>query len=242
MKAVYMFLVFIFLAGSIFADNFGKIKQDMAKDAVIKLVGNPTKKLASSDKQSEYYVWIVKNDVWCVMFNKGKTTGEAAKIEDILTGWLEVSSSFSSLGDYFTESTNAPDISTSNEKTAKKPNANLVSQIEVTVLDASIVDTLLYGNRAGFRLKIKNNSTVSIYSLHVTVYYLDKNGKRFYEETYHPVSSSSWTDKIVLKPNYSMVYPSDNTYMTADKLDLSEWDEGKVEVEVTEIGTEKPEE
>lgn len=230
------------MAGFLFADNFGKIKQDMTKDAVIKLVGNPTKKLASSDKQSEYYVWIVKNDVWCVMFNKGKTTGEAAKIEDILTGWLEVSSTFSSLGDYFTESTNAPDISASNEKTAKKPNANLVSQIEVTVLEAKIIKTWSDEVKAGCRVKIKNNSKETIYNLSVTIYYLDKNGKRIYEETSYPVNSSSWIDKIVLKPNYSIIYPSDDKYMTTDKLDLNEWDEGKVEVEVTEIGTEKPKE
>jgi hypothetical protein len=242
MKPILLFLCFIMVIGNLYADNFDKIKADMSKDEVVKLLGNPNKKLASADKLSEYYIWIKNNDVWCVLIRKNKTTAGAAKIDEILIGLLEFNSSFSAMGEQFSGGSDTGGNKTAKEDPVKKAvPPKLASQIEVTVLEATTLKTWDGKTVAGCRFKIKNNSTVTIYNLSITVYFIDKSGKRFFEDTYYPVLSSSWTDKVVLKPNYSLIYPSEDKYMTADKLDLSEWDEGKIEIEITEIGTTKPE-
>ena|GEM_PF-6763064 len=70
--------------------------------------------------------------------------------------------------------------------------------------------------------------------------FLDKDGKPFFEEERTPVIGSPWiSDKPdVLKPNYSFLYPGEGTYYSVDKLDITEWDEGKMEIEILEVQTE----
>jgi hypothetical protein len=86
-------------------------------------------------------------------------------------------------------------------------------------------------------LKIKNKTDVTIYDLKIIVYFHDKDGKIFYEETRHVIDSDSWTDPVILKPNYSILYPEadESIYSTVDKMDLNEWDEGKITIEINDI-------
>ena len=108
--------------------------------------------------------------------------------------------------------------------------------ISVVVETAKIIETMFDGNKAGLRFKLKNNSEMTVTKLRITVYFLDHDGRRFFEDAYLVVNADSWSDPKVLKPNYSLKYPTDSSrYATADGLDLDEWDEGKIVFEVTEI-------
>ena len=110
---------------------------------------------------------------------------------------------------------------------------DLQDQIEITILEAKVVETYR-GNTPGYRLKIKNNSAIPIYELKIRLLFIDKKGKPFFEEERTPVDSK------VLKPNYSFLYPKAGSYCTVDTLDMTEWDEGNIKIEIIEIKTEPP--
>ena len=105
------------------------------------------------------------------------------------------------------------------------------------MLDSKIIQTWDDKREAGTRFRIKNNSTENVNELAITVYYNDKNGKAFFEQTFYPVSNSAFSSTGVLKPNYSVLYPAESDhYMTASGIDLDQWDEGNVKVEITKVG------
>ena len=98
MRVVYLVLILGLLAGPTFAQQFQKVSEGTSKAEVLKLLGNPTKKLVANDKSSECYIWIRKNDAWFVYFKDGKTTGSATNIETLLKGLMDLETSFSNLG------------------------------------------------------------------------------------------------------------------------------------------------
>ncbi len=107
--------------------------------------------------------------------------------------------------------------------------------ITITVEEVRIITTYS-GQEAGLRFHIKNNSSNTVTKLKITVYFLDKTGLAFFEKSYIVVNEDSWTNPIILKPNYTVLHPSDNDrYSTAEGIDLDEWDEGQIWFEVTEI-------
>ncbi len=115
---------------------------------------------------------------------------------------------------------------------------DLEDQIEITILEAKVVTPLFDEKQAGFRLKIKNNSAVPIYRLKIRIVFIDKNGKPFFEEERTPVSENSWLGSEVLKPNYSFLSPAKGLFHSVDTLDITEWDEGNIKIEIIEIKTE----
>jgi hypothetical protein len=155
-----------------------------------------------------------------------------------LKGLLNLASAFSNMS---SDGITAPAASTPTSKeTLGTQNAQkeqtVKDLLQVDVVDAKIIETWSNERKAGYKLKIKNNSGEIVYGLDITVYFYDKDGKVFFEQTLSPVNSASWTNKTILKPNYSMLYPAgENEYVTADGMDIDEWDEGKIKVEISKV-------
>ncbi|MBC8295775.1 MAG: hypothetical protein H8E55_08285 [Pelagibacterales bacterium] len=80
------------------------------------------------------------------------------------------------------------------------------------------------------RYAIKNIGSETLKKIEVIVYFLDKNGKAFFEKKYHPISIYSIDG--VLKPNYTYRRNKD-TYMSIENLG-DEWS-GKVKIEIVDI-------
>jgi len=116
----------------------------------------------------------------------------------------------------------------------------LKEQIEITILESKVYTSWVDEKQAGFRLKIKNNSDFPIHELKIRVLFIDKTGKPFFEEERTPVGGYSLFSDYpdVLKPNYSFLYPEEGKYNSVDKLDVTEWDEGKIRIEILEVKTE----
>lgn len=114
-------------------------------------------------------------------------------------------------------------------------------QIEITVIQAGITTDYDDNQLPAFQLKIKNNSDTTIYRMSVIVYFIDKNGKIFFEKEFYPVIRGTYNlDRVKeLKPNYSFIYPEIGKVMTVSEIDLNEWDIGKIKVKVNEIKIEK---
>lgn len=238
MKSLLLSVCICLFPVMIFAQDFQKIKENMSKAEVVRLLGNPTKKLKGDDPKNECYVWFKKDSAWIVYFAENKTTGSATSIEDLLKGLLNLASAFSNLN---SDSTITPAASTLASKggldtqNAQKEQA-VKDLLQVEIVDAKIIETWGNDRKAGCRFKIKNNSETIVYGLDITVYFYDKDGKVFFEQTLYPVNSASWTNKTILKPNYSILYPSgENEYMTADGMYIDEWDEGKIKVEISKV-------
>ncbi len=116
------------------------------------------------------------------------------------------------------------------------------SQIEITVIQAGIITDYDDNQLPAFQLKIKNNSDITIYRMSVIVYFIDKNGKIFFEKEFYPVLGGTYNiDRVKeLKPNYSFLYPETGKVMTVSEIDLNEWDKGKIKVKVNEVKIDKP--
>ena len=80
------------------------------------------------------------------------------------------------------------------------------------------------------RYAIKNIGSETLKKIEVIVYFLDKNGKAFFEEKYYPISTYSIDG--VLKPNYTYRRNKD-TYTPIENLG-DEWS-GKIKIEIVDI-------
>ena len=92
--------------------------------------------------------------------------------------------------------------------------------ITLSDIEASYRESTILGTLPHVRGNIKNSGSRSIKGLVVTVYYLDKEGKVFFEDN-HPSGS--------LKPNYSTTI----SFLTENL--PKGWVEGRVNVKVTEL-------
>jgi len=249
-KKAFLIFTCLLITIPIYGQDFQKIKEGISKEEIIKEVGKPSRVIKVQKIEGyEYWLWYKKGNTWLLLMENEKSAGEAITLEELLTGLLEMASS---LGESFQlEEHGGREVGTNKEKeipnksenkVMNKQTASVTENIDISVLDARIIKTILEERKAGFRLKIKNNSNKTIYRMEIVVYFFDKNGKIFYEESRVPVNSESW-DSIILKPNYSVIYPEadENVYSTVDKMDIDEWDEGKIKVEIFKIETTPPE-
>lgn len=138
------------------------------------------------------------------------------------------------------------EVSTGNNK--KLENSDYIDTkdgVTVTITNAGIIKTYTDEKYAGIRMRVKNNSSKTVISLTVVIYYLDRNGKAIFEEEFYPVlyvKNQIYYSRPnkKLKPNYSILSPADqNKYSTAKGLNLKEWDEGRVRIKIKEIKYEK---
>ena len=90
--------------------------------------------------------------------------------------------------------------------------------------------------QAGLKLRIRNNSEKTVHRIGVTIYFLDRSGQAFHEAVFLPVNDNAVMNPVILKPNYVLRYPRTGTrHVTAEGLDLAEWDVGQIRLEVTEF-------
>lgn len=239
MKLSTGILIFIALASVVSAQEFASVKENMSKQEVVKLVGNPSKIMQSDDKQTECFLWYRSDAAWYVCFRNGTALTSAVSMQEWLQGILDLMSSQTGIGEE-TSPSSEPKSQRGESSTQQISTQKIASKIRVEVLECKVITTWSDEKKAGCRFKIKNNSGATIYDLAITVYFLDRAGKAFYEETYYPVNSGSFTNTIVLRPNYSIVYPSNNEYVTASNIDINDWAEGKVRIEIKNIGTKPP--
>jgi hypothetical protein len=244
MKKNIIFIFVVLIIGNLFGQDYKTIKEGMPKDQVTELLGNPTKVVTSEDQKTECYIWIANKNAWYVLIQDNKTIGTAVSLEEMIMGILDMFSSVSNMNLF---DNNQPESITQQEglenvtsEEAKETAAK--NLIQITTLDSRIIKTWGDKREAGCRFKIKNNSSETIYNLELTIYYYDKNGKVFFENTINPISNSSYSSTIdALKPNYSLMYPADQSnYITASGVDIDEWDEGKITVEIKKISIQSP--
>ncbi|MCK5564083.1 MAG: hypothetical protein KAJ07_02460 [Planctomycetes bacterium] len=91
---------------------------------------------------------------------------------------------------------------TSVVKTKENFNQEKQSYLDkVAVLNLRAEKRVLY--EWGIRGEIKNTGNRTLSKVEVTIYFLDENAKRIYEQTYYPVRTSGlFSDNQPLKPNY----------------------------------------
>ena len=103
------------------------------------------------------------------------------------------------------------------------------SHIEIKNIEARYINTYLDDFEVpAFRYSIKNNGPETITTLWIMVYFLDQNGRPFYEEDYLPISE--YADMNYLRPNYTYRMET-GKYMTVKEIDPSEWS-GNIKIEV----------
>ena len=239
MRVVYLAVVLCLLSLPGYSQQFQKVTEGTSKAEVLKLLGNPTKKLVGADKSTECYIWILKSEAWLVYFKDSKTTGTATNLETLLRGLMDLETSFSSIGSNGNSQSSLTAGADSQPDVAAKLTAREAAakdQIQIDVVDSKRIETWDNQLQAGSRFRIKNSSNETISELDIVVYYYDKGGKIFFEQTFYPVINGSYTSTGVLKPNYSIMYPPESDhYMTASGMDLDEWDEGNIKVEISKI-------
>jgi hypothetical protein len=107
--------------------------------------------------------------------------------------------------------------------------------LKVIEVDARYIDTyytLEKGkNVPAIKFAVKNLGNETITYLKATVYFLDKNGQPFYEETYSPISE--YADMNELKPNYTFRLARES-YWTVKEISSNEWSK-RVRVEITNV-------
>lgn len=107
--------------------------------------------------------------------------------------------------------------------------------LNVIEIDARYIDTyytLEKGkNVPAVKFAVKNLGSETITYLKATVYFLDKNGQPFYEETYSPISK--YADMQELKPNYTFRLARES-YWTVKEISPNEWSK-RVRIEITDV-------
>jgi len=107
---------------------------------------------------------------------------------------------------------------------------NYIDQyVKIFNVEADVYSGLL-GKQAGVRFSVKNLGNETIEDIEVTFYFLDKNGLRFSEKSFHPIGK--FRDVKTLKPNYTVNTNKDEFYTVGNLGD--EWSKG-IEFEVTDI-------
>jgi hypothetical protein len=242
MRKLYFIFLFLMSVTFLYSRDFKAIQEGTTKEEVIQQLGKPHKIITKEEVPSlEYWVWYEKDNTWVMLFENDKSTGGAGTLEELLYGMLDLATLFND----FDMDLKADKISQNEIKETIK-NKNLESikdDIDITILEARIITNIFNERKAGFRYKIKNNSSETIYEMKIVVYFYDKNGNIYYEDERIPISSESWTNPIILKPNYSVILPEadERKYSTVDKMDIEEWDEGKIKIVIKDIELEQSE-
>ena len=242
MKRLLSIFLICLLSFNLFSVELSKIKIGDSKNSLVKQYGTPFKEIKNG--KFEYDVWFDKKDIWLCSFENEKVATEPMLLDDFLNSLLELSNAFSALGDLsFSDTTDSStSAATSSESSTKtktesdvKIDKSLLKSIDITILECCIINKD-YNPKAGYRLKVKNNGTKEITNLKVVLYFYDKKGKIFFEDSCTLIDSDSYSKPKNLKPNYSVLIPeSSSTYYTVQGMDLDEWDEGKVSFEVIEL-------
>jgi hypothetical protein len=132
------------------------------------------------------------------------------------------------------EETNAS-LNEAREQETKEEKEYIDSYLELYDIEASYRESMLDGTVPGVLFKIRNTGTRTLNKVKVVVYFKDASGNVIAEEDYFPVliTDFSFNDDKPLKPNYVWSMEQ-NRFYTAKSVP-TEWEEGSVEVEITEI-------
>jgi hypothetical protein len=110
-----------------------------------------------------------------------------------------------------------------------------VQLLDIQVLAAEYINTYSHGTIPGLRFQITNNGSRVVSELTVTAFFKDQAGSTIGEEAFRLVTSSGFDASGPLRPGYSVYAPSDREqYYTASQI-TDEWQEGNIEVQVTEM-------
>jgi len=112
----------------------------------------------------------------------------------------------------------------------------IANQIELYDVEAKYRNSLLDGKVPGVLFKLKNNGDKTLNKVKITCYFLNADGKRIAEEDYFPVSVSDFSfgnNNKPLKPGY--VWSMEKNKFYSAKSVPSEWKEGAIEIEISEI-------
>lgn len=242
MKRFFSILIICLLSSNLFSVDLTTIKIGDSKTSVVKQFGTPFKEIKNG--KFEYDVWVDKKDMWFTSFENDKVATEPVMIEDFLNALLEVSNAFANMSDSFSDwnldDTSKSTSSTTSSTTKKTEPAEVVDKSILKAVDISILECKIfnkdYSPKAGYRLKVKNNSNKEITKLKIILYFYDKKGKVFFEDSCTLINSEGYSNPKNLKPNYSILIPeSSSSFRSVSGMDIDEWDEGKVTFEVVEL-------
>lgn len=227
---------------NLFSIDLSKIKIGDSKASLVKQYGTPFKEIKNG--KFEYDVWLDKKDIWLASFEDDKVATEPMLLDDFLNTLLDLSNAFADLGNSFSNwnvddtsnySTDAVSSTTKKTESAVKVDKSLLKSIDITILECKIFNKS-YDPTPGYRLKVKNNSDKEISKLKIVLYFYDKKGKVFFENECTLIDSESYYNPKNLKPNYSTLVPeSSSSFRSVSGMDIEEWDEGKVSLEVIEL-------
>lgn len=132
------------------------------------------------------------------------------------------------------EETNAS-LNEANAQETKEEKEYIESYLELYDIEAAYHETYLDGTVPGVLFKIKNSGTKTLNKIKVVVYFKDSGGNVIAEESYSPVliSEFSFNDDKPLKPGY--VWSMEQNKFYSAKSVPTEWEEGSVEVMITDI-------
>lgn len=242
MKRFFSILIICLLSSNLFSVDLTTIKIGDSKTSVVKQFGTPFKEIKNG--KFEYDVWVDKKDMWFTSFENDKVATEPVMIEDFLNALLDLSNAFSDLGNSFSDwnvdDTSKSSTATTSSTTKKTEPAEAVDKSILKAVDISILECKIfnkdYSPKAGYRLKVKNNSNKEITKLKIILYFYDKKGKVFFEDSCTLINSEGYSNPKKLKPNYSILIPeSSSSFRSVSGMDIDEWDEGKVTFEVVEL-------
>lgn len=122
------------------------------------------------------------------------------------------------------------------EYQAYKAFTDYLPNIDITEITAKRIDSYKADNVPAIRVSVKNTGDRTVTYLAVTAYFNDRQGNPVHERTFPLVSDRSlladpW--EAPLKPNYSSEMP-EGRYLIVDSVP-GEWEEGNVEIEITDI-------
>lgn len=120
--------------------------------------------------------------------------------------------------------------------TDAKAKEYIANSLDLYDVEAKYFDSILNGKVPGVVFKIKNKGDRTLDRVEVNCYFLDGSGNRIAEEDFYPVSVSEYSfggDNKPLKPGYVWTMEAGKFY-TAKSVP-TEWKEGSVEVEISEI-------
>jgi hypothetical protein len=121
------------------------------------------------------------------------------------------------------------------EKESKEEQAYIENHIELYDIEAKYHESYLDGKVPGVLFKIKNTGDRTLNKVEVVVHFKDASGSIIAEEDYFPVliSEYSFNDDKPLKPGY--VWQMEKNKFYSAKSVPSEWKEGAVDIQITEI-------
>ncbi len=227
-KRALSFIALFLFSFSLFALDFTSIKENDSQKKVFQLMGKPLKIVKSTAGDSEIDIWLDNKDIWLITISNGMVSGQPTKIEELLTGLLNLKDNLSNAANLLnSDLTKYSDIGESVNKNNEEINIDSIkSKIDVSLISCEVITTWQDKQKIGYRLKIKNNSEVSISFLTVTISFYDNNGKVFFKDTCSPVNTVSFSgNQEPLESNFSRLYPNDeDIYSTVNGIDISEWD------------------